>query len=141
MRISGYNINTNPPTPARPIPRSFLPSPNHETRLWKKATLQELFLEEVHRKDQIRNYTKILLSDKSITKDNRILFTSKPTNLYKSSNQIKQEQDNIMHEVKAARKVLRQKQEEERKLRAKQQQQRNLSNTTNDDAEEASVNP
>jgi hypothetical protein len=139
MRISGYNIN--PPTPARPIPRSFLPSPNHETRLWKKATLQELCLEDVHRKDHIRNHTKILLSDKSITKDNRTMFTSKSTNLYKSSNQIKQEQDNIMREAKAARKVLRQQHEEERKLRAKQQQQRILSNTKNNDEEEASINP
>jgi hypothetical protein len=140
MHIVGYNNNTNPPILARPIPRSLFPSPSHETHLWKCATLQELFLEEVHRKDNIRNHTKILLSNKSITQDNRHMFTSKPTNLYKSSKQISQEHKAIMCEAKAARKVLRQQKEKERKLCAQQQQQPQLP-TTNSDDEEASVNP
>jgi hypothetical protein len=140
MRIIGYNTNPNPPIPARPILRSLFPSPSHETRLWKRATLQELFLEEVHRKDNIRNYTKILMSNKSITQDNRSMFTSKSTNLYKTSKQINQEHETIMREAKAARKVLRQQKEKERKLRAQQQQQPQLP-TTNSDDEEASVNP
>jgi hypothetical protein len=136
MRVVGYN-NISPP--ARPIPRSKFPTPSHETRLWKKATKQELFLEEAHRKDTIRLHSTILMANRPVTKDNRSLFTSKPTDIYKSKKQVQTEQENIMREAKAARKALRQQQANKTALKKKQQNAN--SNKPTDAEEEASVHP
>jgi hypothetical protein len=99
-----------------------------------------LFLEEAHRKETIRYYTKILKADNKVaqvTQDNRKMFTKQPTDIYKTQLQFDQEQNYLMQQAKQARKALREQKKKEHKLRKQQQ----LHTDTPKEEDEAIVNP
>jgi hypothetical protein len=138
MRIvNSYNQAS---TQANAVPARQVHRVPHETRLWKKCTSQSLFIEEAHRKETIRCYTKILKADKEVTKvtqDNRKMFTKHPTDIYKTQLQFEREHAYLMQQAKQTRKVLREQKKKERELR--KQQQLLTNNSTEED--EAIVNP
>jgi hypothetical protein len=98
-----------------------------------------LFLEDAHHKETIRCYTKILKADNKVaqvTQANRKLFTSQPTDIYKTQLQFDREQNSIMQKAKQARQALRDQKKKEREIRKQQ-----LHTNQTKEEEEAIVNP